>query len=302
MAINNTIALGVKYAAMMDEVFKLASLTSMLENTSRVGDFVGANTVKYFKTSMDGLGAYSRNNGFVDGSVVGTWETMELAADRGRSFQVDSMDNEESLGLAFGTLAGEFVRTKVVPEVDAYRFAKVAGTSGIQTTSGATLNSTNILAAIDAAVNAMDEKEVPSEGRILFITPTLYQAMKESAAVTRFVQSGDTAIDRRFQTFDGMTIVKVPQTRFYTKIDLYDGSTEGQEAGGFIKNASTGKNINFMLLHPSALLTIKKHAPVRIFRPEVNQKADAWKLDYRLYHDQFVYENKVDGIYLHKVA
>lgn len=110
-----SIALAEKYAAILDEVYKRESLTSVLDTPSDLVMFDGANTAKIFKTDMDGLGDYSRNNGYVRGAVVGAWEPMQLAYDRGRSFLVDAMDQDETLDLAFGTLAGEFVRTKEVP-------------------------------------------------------------------------------------------------------------------------------------------------------------------------------------------
>lgn len=117
MAFANNIALAQRYLPMLDEVYKDSSRTVVLDNPNV--QFVGGNTVKVYKTSMDGLADYSRNGGYVNGAVNGAWETMTLSQDRGRSFQIDRMDNEETLDLAFGTLAGEFIRTKVTPEVDA---------------------------------------------------------------------------------------------------------------------------------------------------------------------------------------
>lgn len=299
----NSIALITKMQPLLDEIYKYASLTSDLDmNAQRIGDFVSANTVKYYETDMDGLGNYNRNTGHAAGSVTGTWETLTLSIDRGRKFNVDAMDDEETAGMAFGTLAGEFIRTKVVPEMDATRMAKYASKSGILTTTGANLTTAaEVLAAIDVAVAAQDEAEVPEEGRILYITPTHYTLLKTSTAATRFATMTDTTVNRDFEYFDKLKVRKIPQTRFYTAIDLYDGTTAGQEAGGYIKNASA-KNINFMIIHPSAVIQVPKHKPLRIFSPEVNQAADAWAMDYRMYHDAFVKDNKVKGIYLHKGA
>src|SRR5699024_2753970 len=112
----NSIALAQKYLPMLDEVYKASAKSAILDATKV--EIVQGNTVKVFKTSMDGLGDYSRNDGFIKGDVTGTWETLTLSKDRGRTFQVDRMDNEETIDMAFGTLAGEFIRTKVVPEVD----------------------------------------------------------------------------------------------------------------------------------------------------------------------------------------
>lgn len=296
----NTIALADKYASMIDEVYASVSKSIDLETPARVGDFVGANAVKYFKIAMDGLGDYGRNTGYSTGEVNGSWEVLTLAQDRGRSFQVDNMDNEETLNQAFGQLAGEFERTKVVPELDSYRFAKIAGTAGIGSATPATLSSATVVAAIDAAITTMDEAEVPEEGRILYLTPVVYSYLKNSTAVTRFVQSADMAIDRNIEMFDTMKVVKVPQTRFYTKIDLVAGSTAG--TGGYIKNVATGKDINFMIIHPGSVIAVTKLAKPRIFDPSVNQEADAYKFDYRRYHDIFVLDNKLKGIYLHNKA
>ena len=249
---------------------------------------------------MDGMGNYARNTGFVDGSVTGTWETMTLNKDRGRSFMIDAMDDEETIGMAFGTLAGEFIRTKVVPEVDAYRFAKMAGTSNILagTPADITVGTTDVSSLVDAAEMEMNEAEVPQEGRLLFISETAYAGLR--AKITRQVMNGEGNINKEVETYDGMRVIRVPQSRFYTAITLYDGTTSGQTAGGYIGTTSTGYKINFMVVHPSAVCQVLKHVKPRIFAPDVNQKADAWKFDYRVYHDIFVYDNKLKGIYLHR--
>ncbi len=296
----NSISLAQKYLPLLDEVYKQSSRTSILDSTQVT--FVGANTVKVYKTSMDGLGNYARNTGFTKGDVTGTWETLTLTKDRGRSFMVDTMDNEETMDMAFGTLAGEFIRTKVAPEIDAYRFATLAGKTGILTGTAAdiTVGTTDVPNLIDTAEKDMNEAEVPYEGRILFISETAYAGLR--AKVTRTVMNDERGINHEIEVYDGMRIIRVPQSRFYTAITLYDGSTSGQTAGGYVGTATTGYPINFMIVHPSAVTAVTKHVAPRIFAPDVNQTADAWKFDYRVYHDIFAYDNKVKGIYLHKGA
>jgi len=298
----NSIALAQKYLPILDAIYKENSKTSILDASGNRVRFEGGDTVKLFKTSLQGLGNYGRNTGFVDGDVTATWETMQLTKDRGRSFMMDAMDNEETLGMAFATLAGEFLRTKVVPEIDAYRFAKIAGTSGVQTATAAdiTIGTTDVPGLVDVGQKACDEKEVPREGRILFVSPTAYYGLK--AKITRYTMNGDNNINFNVEYYDGMRVIMVPQNRFESAITLYDGSTSGQEAGGYIVPASTSYPLNFMIVHPSAVVSVVKHAVPRIFSPEINQKADAYKLDYRIYHDIFIEANKVDGIYVHKAS
>lgn len=296
----NSFQLAQTFLPLLDEVYKANSRTAILDSTKV--EIVNGNTIKVFKTNMDGLGNYNRNTGFVDGSVTGTWETLTLGKDRGRSFTVDRMDNEETIGMAFGTLASEFIRTKVTPEIDAYTFAKIAGTTGIDTATAAdiTIGTTDVPGLIDEAERSMNENEVPVDGRMLFISESAYAGLRSKMA--RTVMNGDGGINKEIESYDGMRIIRVPQSRFYTAITLKDGSTSGQTAGGYTGTATTGYKINFMIIHPSAITKVVKHVLPRIFSPDEYQKADAWKFDYRVYHDTFVYDNKVKGIYLHKGA
>jgi hypothetical protein len=292
----NSIDLATKFLAVLDRIYKAASLTSRLDSpTDPTASFDGANVVKVMKTSVVGLGTYSRATGYPKGDVTITWEALTLAASRGREFSIDRMDNEETLGQAFGTLADEFMRTQAVPEIDAYRFAKYAGWSNISTTAGATLSAGTVLAAIDAGMAQMDADEVPQEGRLIYVSNAVGGFVK--AAVTRML-GNESTVDRRVQTLDGSPIIPVPQSRFQTAIDLDAGATTS--AGGYAA-ASGAKDINFMIIYPPAVLQAVKHEKMKIFDPDVQAK-DAWLAQYRIYHDAFLYDNKVKGVYLHKKA
>ena len=302
MPYNNTFEYAQAFLPILDEVYKANAKTAILDTANDRVRFIGADTVNLYTTKMDGLGDYSRNAGFVTGSVTGGWEPYKLTQDRGRSFMVDVMDNDETMGMAFGTLAGEFIRTQVTPEIDAYRFAKYAGVSGISSATPAdiTVGTTDVPSLIQAAETAMGDDEVPEEGRILFISETAYAALKDK--ITRMVMNGERGIETAVDYYDGMRVIKVPKGRFNTGITLNDGVSAGETAGGFNVPASTSYPINFMIIHPSAVLQVTKHVVPRILSPQVNQSADAWKFDYRIYHDCFVEANKVAGIYLHRAA
>lgn len=290
----NTIELAKKFVPMLDEVYKLSSLTSKLDgNPDLVQAGANANEMIIPKLTMQGLGNYSRNGGYVSGDVTMTNETVKCNFDRARMFTVDYMDDLETAGIAFGRLASEFVRTKVVPELDAFRFAKYCGITGISKISaGATLaDGAAVVAALRAGTNKMDEDEVPFEDRHLFITPTLHG----------MIQDMDTTKSREvLARFADVTLV--PQTRFYTAITQYDGSTAGQTAGGYVKDATNGLDVNFMIIHRPAVIQFEKHVAPKIITPEQNQNADAYKFGYRNVGIADAYENKVSGIYLHHKA
>lgn len=286
----NSIALAKKYVPLLDEVYQQSALTVDLESDASLArEGANANEIVVPKISMDGMADYDRNSGYVDGDVSLTWETVKFNYERGRMFSVDAMDNEESQNQAFGRLAGEFIRTKSSPELDAFRFSTYAGTEGIsKVAAGAALaTGEQVISALRVATAQMDEDEVPYDNRLLYITPTL-MGLVDDMDTTK-----SKAVLARFSK-----IIQVPQTRFYTAISLKDGKSEGEKAGGYTK-AEGAKNINFLAIHKGAVLQFTKHAVPKVITPEANQKADAWGYGYRNYGLADVYENKVAGIYLH---
>ena len=287
----NNIALSKVYTNLLDEVYKQSSLTAVLESDatlSRQG--ANANEIVIPKLSMDGLADYDRNSGYTNGNVDLSWETVQFNYERGRMFQVDNMDNEETQNIAFGRLAGEFIRTKVVPELDAFRFSKYASATGVGLATGTLATGVDVINALRTATSSMDEAEVPMEDRHLFITPTLLG----------LVEDLDTNKSRELLSRFA-TITKVPQTRFYSAIELLDGKSPSEEKGGY-KKAELGVELNFEIIHKPATLQFTKHAVPKIISPEMNQDADAWKYGYRNYGLCDVYENKTAGIYVHKKA
>ena len=281
----NTIVLAEKFVPVIDGIYKKASLTSILDANTQP-DFSGVNTVKVMKVTTTGLGDYSKENGYAQGNATLEWESMTLLEDRSAALTVDRMDNEETLGQAFGVIMNEFIRTNVAPEVDAYRFAKYAKTADIGTASATLENGTAVIEALRAAITAMDEAEVPAEDRVLFITPTL-KGLIDDLDTTKSKE-----VLKRFAA-----IIEVPQTRFYTDITLNSGA----DAWGFTKGTGA-KDINFMAVAKNAVVQATKMALPKVFDPDTNQSKDAWLFQYRLYHDCFAYDNKVSGIYVHTKA
>ena len=286
----NTISTFQNYIPLLDEVYAGASLTSVLDGAPELArQGVNANELVIPKISMDGLASYDRKNGYVAGEVTLTNETVVCNFDRARLFCVDTMDDEETANLAFARLASEFIRTRVVPELDAFRLATYAGTAGISAATPANLTAgADVLAALRTAINVMDESEVPAEQRYLFITPSLMGLM-EDLDLTK-----STRVLERFED-----VVRVPQSRMYTAITQYDGASSGQTAGGYVKDAESGRNINFMVIHKPSVIQYQKHVAPKVIAPEHNQTGDAWKFGYRNVGIADVYENKLAGVYLH---
>lgn len=333
----NQIAKFKKYVALLDEVYMNESKTAVLESDATLAQAgANANEIIIPKLDMDGLGDYDRNSGYVSGDVTMTNETVQFNYDRGRKFSIDNMDNEETAGLAFGKLAAEFIRTKVAPEQDAFRFAKYANEAGTKIKE-TLATGTEVLAALQRATAAMDDDEVPTENRHLFITSALLTA----------AQNVDTNKSRDILGAFA-SITKVPTARFMTLVGLLDGKTTGETKGGFAKVATkyqltsdvalvSGKTyytrsgsgtsespyvytavaspdvsdiatyyevktdgshtLNFIIAEKSAVMQFTKHRVDKAIPPEDNPDADAWIFNFREYGLADVYENKTAGIY-----
>lgn len=321
----NNIELSTVYLPLLDEVYKEASKTSILEGDEVTVKKGSNGEIKIAKLDMDGLGDFSRNDGYTKGSTSFVWETIKYDKERSQDLRIDRLDNDEALETPFAKLSGEFIRTKVVPETDAARIAKICSTEGITTKAEKLSNGSEVISALRACSNAMDELEVPTESRILFITPTL------RASIDDLDTTQSRAVLSKFSN-----IIEVPQTRMYTAITLNDGTTnygykkaEGQyvktkdtdivkdkkyytESGGIYSEVSSptksalntyyelvgvGKNVNFLCVEKSAAVcAIDQY--IKYFSPDQDQQGDSHVFKYRnnnLY--AHCYENKLAGIY-----
>nr|WP_317428488.1 hypothetical protein [uncultured Blautia sp.] len=282
----NTIELRKQYSTLLDEIYKLASLTAVLDGPNElVREGANANEILIPKMSTQGLANYNKQTGYEAGSVTLDYETKKCTYDRGRMFTIDAVDNIETAGVAFGRLSGEFLRTKVVPELDAYRLSSYASIDGVTTVAAALENGKAALAALRAARSKIENAEANLATCYLFINPSVYGMIEDL----------DTTASRKaIEGFAG--IVKVPEGRFYSKIDL---NANGE--GGFKKNES-GKAINFLIVDKQTAIQFQKHTVSKIITPEANQDADAWKYGYRTAGIAEAYDNKKDGIYVHTAA
>lgn len=331
----NSIELFKKNAPeLLDKVYKAASTTSDFDiNGDLVKAGANANEIIVPKLEMDGLGDYDRNSGYLDGDVTLTNETVKYNYERGRKLKTDTIDNEETGGVIMANMSSEFLRTKVVPEVDAVRYATYAALDNITDVSvnGVEYKTGDeVLKALEDAMTQLDNDEVPEEGRYLRISPTLL-SMAEFVSRTT-----NNDILKKFAQ-----VKKVPQNRFLTKIELRSGKdSDGERIGGYKKVADTfektadtslttgktyytksgttytkvespnvsnignyyemtkigSRDINFMIIHKPAMLQYTKHAKMKIFTPESDDSGDFYRMLYRIYGLNDAYENKRAGI------
>ena len=282
---NNNIELSKNYVPLLDEVYKSAETSSVLnspEKDIKMGQKAGEFLIA--KYSMDGLKDYSRNSGYKRGNVKLDWETHKANYDRGVKFEVDTVDNEESAELSFGKLASEFARTQGAPEADAFTYSTLAGTPNITITEEELTTGDDVLNSLQRDQSGMDEEEVTGVSRYLFITST---ALRKAKNVEKYKSTG--ILDE----FAG--IIKVPQKRFYTAINLLSGDDGNESVGGYEK-AANGLDMNYMIVEKSAVLKWPKHTASDIIVPANNPDSDAYIQKHRKYGIVDVYENKRAGI------
>ena len=266
----------------LDEVYKLGLLSADLEgDNADIKEGANAHEFKIPKLTLGGLYDYSRNNGYTKGNITLAYESVALNYERGTKLGLDILDEAET-GLGFSKVAAEFVRTAVVPEKDAFVFAEIASKSGIGSATGTLSSGADAVSAIRTGITAVENGEAVINNCILYITPTLMgliddlDTTKSRATINSFKK-----------------VVKVPQSRFYSVVTLGSGS---------YSKASTGVDINFLIVDPSAVVDYTSFYWGKIINPEDNQESDQYLMKFRVGSYVEVYDNKVAGIYCHKKA
>lgn len=304
MAIN-TLATATLFQTTLDRVAVQDAVTGWMDANAGQVIYNGGAEVKIPKMSVQGLGDYDRDNGYQQGAVTLEYETRKMTQDRGRKFQLDAMDvNENNFVTTAAAVMGEFQRVQVTPEIDAYRLSKIAsdvidaaktGMIAYQYVPGT--EGTSALKKFKEGI-----KNIRDNGYngplVAHVTPEYLMELElELAGKITSVTFSKGGIDTKVPAVDGVALIETPSNRMYTAITIQDGKSGGQEAGGY-KKGSSAKDINFMIMPRTTPIAVTKQDTMRIFDPTTNQKANAWQLDYRRFHDLWIMDNKLDSVFL----
>ena len=271
------ISLATKFAPYTDEQFKNESKLSVITNHDF--DWTGAHTVKVYKVSTASMNDYGRTgpaegNWSRYGSIAdlgATTEEFTLSKDRSFIFSIDKLDEDETARQvqAASALARQN-REVVIPEIDSYTYGIMTAGAGTKAAAKA-LAAASIYDDILDASKALDDAEIPETGRVLIVSPAVYQLMKKSDDI---VLNTDVGEDMRLRgviaNLDGAKIVKVPANRLPEKF-------------------------GFMLCHPSATV-----APVKLEDYNIHQNtiySSGAVVTGRICYGAFVLDNKKKGIY-----
>lgn len=299
MAINK-----LEYAKLMmaklDQQIALAATSGWMEENAGQVIYHGGDEVKIPTISTNGLGNYDRDLGFVQGSITSKYNTYKMTQDRGRTFHIDSMDVDESgFVVNSASVMKEFQTAHVIPEIDAYRYSQIATIAeGANQFEEYTPAAASIVTKLREHIRAVQDVigDVPL---IITLPSAVLGIIEDSEKWSRIVNVADFKqgnVTFKVKSIDDCPIKVVPSNRLYSKIVTMDGESAGQKEGGY-KKAEDAKDINWLLTPRNIPLAISKTDKLRVFSPDENQKADAWKIDYRKYHDLWILENKKNNIF-----
>lgn len=301
----NSFAATTKMAEALDKALTQASVTGFFADNDLSAKFIGAKTVSIPDLALSGLADYNRATGFVGGDVTVARTNYTLTQDRGRSFQIDAQDNDES-GVAnlYGQVSGELVRTQVAPEMDAYILSKIAGVAStnshtVSVGTGSTVDADCYKMFQSAELSVREELGFGDAELVCFCNPTYWAALQKSTAFTRQIVISDFAkgdVNLKVQSINGIALLPVAAARMKTAYTFNNGTSEGQTAGGFTPTTAA-KGVGFILMPKKGASLVKKTEVPRIFTPKQNLNADAYKIDYRVYYDIFVKKSMKNAIY-----
>lgn len=253
--------------------------------------FIGAKTIAVptilttgrVDANRDTIGEKKRNynNEYTEFTLKNfrSWETL-----------VHPRDIAETKGAAaIGNITQVYNEEQKFPEMDAYCVSKVYSdwTKLGMTATEVALTVSNVLEQFDAMMEKMDNKRVPANGRVLYVTPSVKTLLKNADKIQRTVDAGsaNTALNRSVSRLDEVEIISVPEELMKT---VYDFSV-GWKVDG------TAKQIRMFLVNPLAVITPIVYNFAQLDEPSAGTQG---KYDYyeESYEDVFVLPLKKDAI------
>ena len=288
----NTIQHANKYANELDKMIVQESKTGFLADSKFKAYFTGAKTVNMPQIDFDGLGDYSRKDGYSKGGTNFTYTAYELTKERSKQLIIDAQDADEmGVSSIVGKMVGEYTRTKVNPEIDAYVLSTLFGVAAEKEQ----VYAYDAEAAVENMLDCINKAEAASgytnEKMVAFVDPVMYAALmtsdklQHSITVSEFEQG---AVNLKVKELNGCAIIPVAADRMKSAFTFTDSGFMASEDAADIKAIVMPKN---------AASLVKKVDKVDIFTPDMVQDMDAYKINFRLYYDVFVTENKKNLIY-----
>ena len=253
--------------------------------------FIGAKTIAVptilttgrTDANRDTIGQKKRNydNDYTEFTLNNfrSWETL-----------VHPRDIAETKGAAaIGNITQVYNEEQKFPEMDAYCVSKIFNdwTELSMTAKEVTLTTENVLTTFDSLMERMDNKRVPMNGRVLYVTPSVKTLLKNADKIQRTIDAGsaNSALNRAVSRLDEVELVSVPEELMRTVYDFTVGWRVADDA----------KQIRMFLINPLAVITPMVYNFAQLDEPSAGTQG---KYDYyeESYEDVFVLPLKKEAI------
>lgn len=295
----NSISYASQYSGDLDKIITQESKTGFFADNAFKARFSGAREVCLPELTMVGLGGYDRNEGYSKGDATLTHTRYTLSQERSRQLFIDAQDADESgVPDLAGKLVGEYTRTKVIPEIDAYSISalyNVANEKGNVKTYSAETAVSDLIDAINSVEEAMEYDG--SAQLVALVDPSIYNALMSGEELQRSVISNDFKqgdIDLKVKTLNGCAIIPVAAARMKSDFVFESGKETGK--GGFAP-AEDAKNVHAVVLPKDSASLIKKVDKVDMFAPNEVIDRDGYVINFRLYYDLIVKNSRKHTVY-----
>ncbi|EAH0385656.1 hypothetical protein EIP32_04290 [Listeria monocytogenes] len=283
-----------KYGKELDQKLVFGTYTNELETPNLL--WLDAKTFKIQTITTTGLKPHTRNKGYNEGSASNENTAYTITFDRDVEFFVDVMDVDETgQALTAANVTKEFNSRHSAPEVDAYRFSKLATEAKKNGYSTAeTITEENVFRTLKAAIRKV--KKYGTQNLVMYVSVDVMAALELSKDFTRTISNqniGPSSLETRVTGIDGVKLVEIEaEDRFYDTFDFTDG----------YKPAASAKKLNYLLINKGSVIGGTKHASIYLHAPGSVGQGDGWLYQYRVYHDIFVKEQQKDGVIASTVA
>ncbi|HDI3388762.1 TPA: hypothetical protein PM992_002337 [Listeria monocytogenes] len=283
-----------KYGKELNQKLVFGTYTNELETSNLL--WLDAKTFKIQTITTTGLKPHTRNKGYNEGSASNENTAYTITFDRDVEFFVDVMDVDETgQALTAANVTKEFNSRHSAPEVDAYRFSKLATEAKKNGYSTAeTITEENVFRTLKAAIRKV--KKYGTQNLVMYVSVDVMAALELSKDFTRTISNqniGPSSLETRVTGIDGVKLVEIEaEDRFYDTFDFTDG----------YKPAASAKKLNYLLINKGSVIGGTKHASIYLHAPGSVGQGDGWLYQYRVYHDIFVKEQQKDGVIASTVA
>ena len=288
----NVFEYATKYANELDKMIVQESKTGFMADGKFKAKFTGARTVNMPQIDFDGLGDYNRETGYSKGGTNFTYTAYTLSKERSKQLIIDAQDADESgMSSLAGKVVGEYTRTKVNPEIDAYVISTLYGIAENKGNVDVfdAVNATSMM--LDSINKAEAASGYTNEQMVAFVDPVMYAALMTSNELQRSItvsefEQGNANL--KVKNLNGCAIIPVAADRMRTEYDFSDTGFKAGDSAGYIRA---------IVMPKSAASLVKKVDKVDVYSPDIVQDMDAYKINFRLYYDCFVTENKKNLIF-----